>query len=559
VRAEAISKRQNFECEYRMLSAAQQVVWVREIVGILSDHEDLQAIGGFMLDVSYRKEAEESLRESQHFIEQIASASPTISYLYDPVRQQSVYVNGRVPDILGYSPQALAEMQPFFVLSLAHPDEIAAHEEHFASLTEAPPDVVVGREFRLRSAAGAWVWLYSRECVFKRDAEGRAIRVVGTLEDITVHRHTVEELEANETLFRRLAETTRVVPFDFNPAASRFTYIGPQAESLLGYPLDQCYHLGSWIEMLHPDDVFEGTRFATEAVSAAPRDFQTEFRLRSASGRLIWFRQIVHCSSEDDERTHVRGFLLDVTESKRIEEERERSKTELRELAARSHKVREEERMNIAREIHDELGQALTLFKLDLAWMSARVHKVVPEPDLQPLAEKISSMEQMIASTLQTVRRVLSALRPPLLDEFGLADAVEWYATDFARRATLRCDLNVEPVDAVPIEAALAVFRIFQEITTNIARHARASRVQVDLRIRGPYVVLVVTDNGRGMSEQDQTKKGHYGLLGMRERAWAFGGQVWVESVPGKGTTVRVEMPFGAAPQALPSSSTEAA
>jgi signal transduction histidine kinase len=133
-----------------------------------------------------------------------------------------------------------------------------------------------------------------------------------------------------------------------------------------------------------------------------------------------------------------------------------------------------------------------------------------------------------------------------LLDEFGLADAIEWYATDFARRAALRCDLTVEPVDAVPIEAALAVFRIFQEITTNIARHARASRVQVDLRIRGPYVVLLVTDNGRGMAAQDQLKKGHYGLLGMRERAWAFGGQVWIDSVPGKGTTVRVEMPLPA-------------
>jgi PAS domain S-box-containing protein len=89
VRAEAISKRRNFECEYRMLSAVQQVVWVREIVGILSDHDDLQAIGGFMLDVSYRREAEESLRESQHFIEQIASASPTISYLYEPLRSRA--------------------------------------------------------------------------------------------------------------------------------------------------------------------------------------------------------------------------------------------------------------------------------------------------------------------------------------------------------------------------------------------------------------------------------------------------------------------------------------
>jgi len=545
VRSEAVDKRQPLECEYRMIRADQRVVWAREIVSVLSEVQDAHTIGGFILDVSYRREAEESLRESKQFIERIASASPTILYLYDPARQQTIYANGRVRHMLGYSTEALAEMHPCFVLALAHPSELQAQREYLASLRGASLETVFEREFRLRSASGTWVWIYSRECVFERNAEGDPVRMVGTLEDITLHRQTLDELESNEALFRRLAETTQVVPFSLDASSSHFTYVGPQAEAIFGYPVRDWYSPGFWIRMLHPDDIVEGTRFASESCEA-PYDFETEFRVRRADGEIIWVRQIVHCEFEEDDRTHVRGFLLDITRDKLADEERERTRTEFRELAARSHKAREEERMNVAREIHDELGQALTLLKLDLSWLSSRVSKAIPEPEGQPLSDKIAAMEQTMTSTLQTVRRVLSALRPPLLDEFGLADAIEWHATEFARRAGLRCDLDVEVVEHVPIEAALAVFRIFQEITTNIARHAKASRMQVDLRVRGPNLVLVVTDNGRGISESDRTKKGHFGLLGMRERAWAFGGQVWVEGAPSGGTLVRVELPLPA-------------
>ena len=137
VRGEALEKRENFECEYRMIRVDGRVVRVREIVSVLSSEENGSSVGGFFFDVTQRREAEESLKESRHFIEQIASASPTISYLYEPAKDQCVYANGRVADILGFSTEVLTEMHPLFIVSLAHPNELEAHKDYFARVMES--------------------------------------------------------------------------------------------------------------------------------------------------------------------------------------------------------------------------------------------------------------------------------------------------------------------------------------------------------------------------------------------------------------------------------------
>jgi PAS domain S-box-containing protein len=548
VRAEGIEKRQKFECEYRLRRADGQLAWTREIVSVLPGEDGRPALGGFMLDVSYRRESEESLRESRHFIEQIAAASPTISYLYDPVRRQSIYVNGRVPDILGYTKEALSEMRPLFFLSLAHPDEVQAHEEHFDRMVVTAQNEVVEREFRLRNAVGGWVWLHSRECVFKQDATAEKLRIVGTIQDITLHRYTMDELEGNERLFRRLAETTGAVPFDFDRATGRFTYVGPQATSMFEYPLRNWYSADFWASFVHAEDLEAGTRFTRDDPSRADTDFQTEFRVHTGDERTIWVRQIVHRAAEADDRQHVRGFLFDVTEDKQAEEERERSRIQLRELAARGQQIREEERMSISREIHDELGQALTLFKLDLAWLATRVAKTVPEEAGEALNEKIRSMEEAVNSTLQIIRRILTNLRPPLLDELGLREAIEWQMEEFSKRVGIRYEVDATPVTSLPIASATAVFRIFQEILTNAARHAKASRIKVHLRESASDLLMRVEDNGVGISEDALRATSKFGLLGMRERAWSLGGEVDIHGAPGKGTTVTLRIPLRAKP-----------
>jgi signal transduction histidine kinase len=217
------------------------------------------------------------------------------------------------------------------------------------------------------------------------------------------------------------------------------------------------------------------------------------------------------------------------------------SEEKLRALAAREQSVREEERARIAREIHDHLGQALTGLKMDLTWLKTRL------PGQKSVAEKVASMFKLIDDTIRSVREIATLLRPEVLDQMGLAAAVAWQARDFQMRTGIRCKLSLppDPVAAGP-ELSTAAFRIFQELLTNVARHAQATRVEVAMRAETGRLVLEVQDNGRGISQAELGGSKSLGLLGMRERAMAFGGSVEFAGAGGKGTRVTVVLPLGA-------------
>jgi signal transduction histidine kinase len=217
------------------------------------------------------------------------------------------------------------------------------------------------------------------------------------------------------------------------------------------------------------------------------------------------------------------------------------SEENLRALAARLQSVREEERSRIAREIHDQLGQALTGLKMDLTWLNARL-----PAGQRPLAEKVKSMFKLIDDTIGSVRKIASLLRPEVLDQLGLAAAVGWQARDFQMRTGIRCKVTLptETIAAEP-ELSTAAFRIFQELLTNVARHSGATRVEVSMRSDAGRLVLEVQDNGRGISEAELSGSKSLGLLGMRERATLFGGSVEFSGAGGKGTRVSVVLPLG--------------
>ncbi len=224
----------------------------------------------------------------------------------------------------------------------------------------------------------------------------------------------------------------------------------------------------------------------------------------------------------------------------RAEEQLRQSHQQLRALSVYLQSVREEERTRIAREVHDELGQALTGCKLDLSWIANRLPR-----DLKPLLDKTRQLSEHIDSTIQTVRRISSELRPGVLDYLGLAAALEWQANEFQNRTGIRCDVHAslrEPVLAQELNTTL--FRIFQETLTNIIRHAGATRVAVNLKQADGKILLQVRDNGRGISDAEQTSPGSMGLLGMRERAALLGGDFKITNPPrARGTQVTVSIP----------------
>jgi signal transduction histidine kinase len=230
----------------------------------------------------------------------------------------------------------------------------------------------------------------------------------------------------------------------------------------------------------------------------------------------------------------------EIKERKVAEAQLRESEVKLRALTARLISIREEERARIAREIHDELGQVLTGLKMDVTWLAKRLAGTEKQ-----LVEKAEGMSHLIDSTMHLIRRISTGLRPEILDDMGLVAAIGWQAKEFQKRMGMRCRLKLPEDHAVlDSELSTAVFRIFQEILTNIARHAKASSVNVDMSISDELIELKVADDGIGIAESQIRGRESLGLLGMQERAQLFGGEVSIQGASRRGTTVSVSIPM---------------
>ena len=231
------------------------------------------------------------------------------------------------------------------------------------------------------------------------------------------------------------------------------------------------------------------------------------------------------------------GIMTNITASKREQQEVADSRVGLAELAAHMEQVKEQERTRIAREIHDDLGGNLTAIKMALAMLAKRL-----PPDQPQLADKAAYVDSLVDRTIEAAHRISLDLRPPML-EFGIVAALEWQVREFEKQAGIACSFNSNEKDLeLSTDHASALFRIFQEALTNIAKHAGATRVTVSLQRLRHQVALRIADNGRGLLAEDRIKPGSFGLRGMSERARALGGTMALSSAPGGGTIVTINI-----------------
>jgi signal transduction histidine kinase len=275
-----------------------------------------------------------------------------------------------------------------------------------------------------------------------------------------------------------------------------------------------------------------------EAIEQAYKDqrpFEFEHRIVQPDGSV----RTLHARGEVEldqagQVVAMRGTGQDVTDQKAVE-------AELRQLSAHLQSAREEERRRIAREIHDELGGSLTSQKMRLS--SLRAH--LGRHETQAALSAVDELLQVTDTTVQTVRRIATELRPAILDDFGLLAAMDWQLSEFARVSGLTCRLDHE-LDDLPLtpDRATAVFRVFQETLTNIARHAQATHVEVTVEALAGHLVLRIRDNGRGISQKETTGAKSLGLLGMRERVRLVSGSLEFQGIAGQGTTVEVRVPL---------------
>ncbi len=266
-------------------------------------------------------------------------------------------------------------------------------------------------------------------------------------------------------------------------------------------------------------------------------------RLRENHEELIQYRnrleELVESRTENLSQANEK-LQEEIRERKNVEDNLKSIKQQLRDLNNRLQNIREEEKARISRQVHDELGQSLTALKMDVVHLERRI----PE-DQKTLKEKAASMKQLIDSTVQCVQRISMELRPPILDAFGICEAIAWQTEEYHKRTGIEFDLNCMK-DQLVLESDLSttLFRIFQETLTNIIRHAEASRVEVSLNQVQDHLILEVKDDGKGIQKEQIENPKSLGILGIRERVRNLGGEFCIQNNSGKGTAVTVKLPY---------------
>ena len=395
--------------------------------------------------------------------------------------------------------------------------------------------------------------------------------------DMTERKRIEDALKASEVRYRRLFETAKDGILILDADSGRITDANPYLQDLLGYSHAELlgkrlWEIGPFRDIAASRAAFQklqrkeyirydnlpletkGRRYrhvefvsnvyrvnGTKVIQCNIRDIterhQAEEALANASKELE--KRVDERTAELVAANRLMKKMLD--EGKRAEEKIRKSRERLRNLSGRLQSLLEEERMRISREIHDELGQALTVLKLDLS----SIRRSLVSDGLAEQSAKVHDIERTVTRIIRTVRRISTELRPGILDELGVAAAIEWMAKDFQNRTGIGCKVTIQAVDKISDTArATAIFRIVQEALTNVMRHAAASQVNVSLEKKDETLIVEVRDNGIGIMEGWISDSKSHGLIGVRERVLLLGGETVISGKPGEGTLVRVTLPM---------------
>jgi two-component system sensor histidine kinase UhpB len=372
------------------------------------------------------------------------------------------------------------------------------------------------------------------------DLTGEGKYTLSIIKDITKRKKAELELIDSEQKFRMLFNNANDAVFVTQLSKSKsygdFVEVNEVACKRLGYTKDEFLKLSpsaiispKYINQFnkYTDRLLKNSHVIYELVHRAKDDKQFPVEISS------------HLFTYEGKPT-VLSIARDITERKGVEEKLRKSGKRLRNLASHLQSIREEERTTIAREIHDELGQVLTALKIQVTLLSNKLRD-----DQQEIKNKIMSVSNMIDDTVENVQRITSKLRPDILDELGLVPAIEWQAKEFQNITGINSSLTLPENELILDEdKSTAIFRIFQEALTNVMRHSQAKLVSVSLQTNKNNLILKIKDNGIGIKPEQLKDFKSFGIIGMKERAIIFGGEVSIEGTPANGTEVKVEMPL---------------
>ncbi|MHA3738682.1 PAS domain-containing sensor histidine kinase [Pseudomonas sp. Eth.TT006] len=507
-----------------LFSCIAIVAWQRR-----QQHSLEQRLRAAREDIALRAASEEALRLTQFSIDQ-----STVGILWVNWDSHVRYANRAAESMLGYPQGALIE-RPLIDF------EPGLHMDRWLNLwkrARASEEGPLSFETNCVRADGSILPAdVSLSFLRFRDSE----YLVVYLTDVTERRRSLAALQESEARLQGIAANVPGLVFRLERAPVTgqidFAYISEGSESLVGYAPAAIAHRDMGLRSLvHPDDKASYHQTQDQALDT-DSDWSWQGRILTRQGEQRW-AEIKAITRQLEDGAYVwDGIVWDISESKRIELELAASREQLRELSAHLESVREEEKARIAREVHDELGQMLTVLKLETSMCELAYAQLDPG-----LNERLNSMKRLIAQLFQLVRDVATALRPPILDA-GIASAIEWQARRFEARTQIPCLVQVpDNLPALSDAKAIGLFRILQEALTNVMRHAQAHTVELTLALEGDELCLTVSDDGVGFAvETDRPTS--FGLVGMRERVLIMGGRLLLESEPGEGTSLNVWVP----------------
>jgi len=386
-------------------------------------------------------------------------------------------------------------------------------------------------EFEMIALKGTHRWCEIYVVPFK-NVEGAIVSALGVTRDITERKKADLALRLSEEKYRTLIEQAAdaIALFD---ASGKILEANTSASKLLGYTKDELSAM-SLTDILLEEEIRDNP-VQYDELSAGLSTVKLR-RMRRKDGSVV----VTEVRSQQLPDGRFLSVVRDMTDRIKAEEELKLSYKAVRKLTAHLQDIREEERTNIAREIHDELGQQLTVLKMDVSWLNKKFQGTD-----EKVNQRLKELLEMLDDTVKSVRRISSQLRPSLLDDLGLTAAMEWQLSEFEKRAGIKTKFDA-PEQEIDLSDATktALFRIFQESLTNVARHSKAKKLSVILKRDDHNFILSIIDDGKGFDKNKIAEKRTLGILGMKERSSMIGGTYEINSTPGAGTSVIVSVPL---------------